>query len=133
MGSQSSALLLQLDDRVTRWHLLQHPFYRDWQAGRLDRSALQLYATQYYQHVRAFPEHLRGLAARAEGGLRELIEENLAEELNPQRSHPQLWCDFASAVGTSEARSYCSPRRETARVRRQLSHTRSSCRSPSIS
>ena len=103
MEAQSSALLFQLDNHVARWHLLRHPFYQDWQAGRLDRSALQLYAAQYYRHVRAFPEHLRQLAARADGSLRELVEENLAEELNPQRTHPQLWRDFAAAVGTTDA------------------------------
>ncbi len=103
METQSSALFFQLEEQVSRWHLLRHPFYQDWQAGRLDRSALQLYATQYYRHVQAFPEHLYRLAARAEGDLRELIHENLAEELNPQRTHPQLWRDFAVAVGVSDA------------------------------
>jgi len=101
MNTHGSELLLRLDEQVSRWHLLKHPFYLDWQAGRLDRSALRLYAAQYYRHVEAFPRHLRHLAGRAEGVLRELIEENLAEEENPRRSHPQLWRDFAGAVGVS--------------------------------
>jgi pyrroloquinoline-quinone synthase len=101
MDSRASRLLFSLDAEVSRWHLLKHPFYQDWQAGRLDRGALQLYAAQYYRHVEAFPRHLRCLAARADGGLRELIEENLAEEENPHRSHPKLWRDFASAVGVT--------------------------------
>lgn len=103
METHRSALLFQLDQEVTRWHLLKHPFYQDWRAGRLDRSALQLYAAQYYRHVEAFPEHLRRLAARASGELRELIHENLAEELDPRGTHPQLWRDFAAAVGASDA------------------------------
>ena len=103
METHGSVLLFRLDEQVKHWHLLQHPFYQDWQAGRLDRSALQLYATQYYRHVEAFPRHLRLLAARAEGDLRELIEENLAEEENPRGAHPQLWRDFARAVGATEA------------------------------
>ena len=110
MENHGAAVLLQLDNQVSRWHLLRHPFYQDWQAGRLDRSALQLYAAQYYRHVEAFPRHLRRLAARAPmesgqagGGLRELITENLAEEENPARTHPQLWRDFAAAVGTTDA------------------------------
>lgn len=96
-------LVDKLDELVGRWHLLQHPFYQAWTAGRLDRKALQLYAAQYYRHVEAFPEHLRELAARAEGDLRVLIEENLADEESPVRTHPQLWRDFAAAVGVSEA------------------------------
>ena len=110
METHGGTLLFELDERVSRWHLLRHPFYQDWQAGRLDRSALQLYAAQYYRHVEAFPQHLRRLAARAPvdsgqagAGLRELITENLAEEENPVRTHPQLWRDFAAAVGATEA------------------------------
>ncbi len=103
METHRSALLAQLDEKVSCWHLLQHPFYQDWQAGRLDRTALQLYAAQYYRHVEAFPRHLRLLATRAEGELRELIEANLAEEESPQRTHPQLWRDFAAAVGVTDA------------------------------
>ncbi len=102
METHGNALLFQLDERVHHWHLLQHRFYRDWQAGRLERSALQLYAAQYYRHVEAFPHHLRRLLARAEGELREIIEENLAEEENPRRTHAQLWRDFAAAVGATD-------------------------------
>ena len=103
MDNDPGGLLARLDEQVSRRHLLQHPFYQDWQAGRLDRSALQLYAVQYYRHVEAFPHDLRRLAARAEGPLRQLIEENLAEEENPRCPHPQLWRDFAAAVGVSLA------------------------------
>ncbi len=92
-----------LDALIARHHLLQHPFYRAWTAGKLDRAALAIYAAQYYRHVEAFPEHLRLLAARASGELRALIEENLAEEQHPHRTHPQLWRDFAAAVGVDAA------------------------------
>ncbi len=99
-----SGVVAQLDKLVERWHLLQHPFYQAWTAGQLDRGALQSYAAQYYRHVQAFPDHLRQVAARAEGRLREVVEENLAEEESPGRTHPQLWRDFAAAVGVSEER-----------------------------
>lgn len=102
MRTPTSSMLAQLDEQVGRWNLLQHPFYKDWQAGRLDRNALQIYAAQYGRHVKAFPEHLQQLAARCEGETRDLVMENLAEELHPQGPHPQLWRDFACAVGTSE-------------------------------
>lgn len=103
METERSGLLIQLDQEMTRWHLLKHPFYQDWQAGRLDRAALLLYAAQYYRHVEAFPGHLHCLAARADGELRKLINENLAEELDPRGPHPQLWREFAAAVGASNA------------------------------
>lgn len=100
----------QLDELIKRWHLLQHPFYQAWTKGTLDRSALQLYAAQYYRHVQAFPEHLRELAERCDGSLRSLVEENLAEEEAPGRTHPQLWRDFAAAVGVGpEALDHAAP------------------------
>lgn len=100
--SNGNGLVNQLDSLVGRWHLLQHPFYQAWTAGKLDRESLQLYAAQYYRHVEAFPEHLRRLAARTDGELRAFIEENLAEEENPARPHPKLWRDFAAAVGAGK-------------------------------
>jgi pyrroloquinoline-quinone synthase len=98
----NTALLEKIDAAISEKSLLKHPFYQDWQAGKLSREALQLYAAQYYRHVEAFPNHLRALAARADGELRGIVEENLAEEENPAAPHPKLWRDFAAAVGVSE-------------------------------
>jgi pyrroloquinoline-quinone synthase len=98
----NTELLARLDAAIAEKSLLKHPFYQDWQAGKLSRSALQLYAAQYYRHVEAFPKHLRVLAARAEDGLRKIVQENLAEEENPNHPHPKLWRDFATAVGVDE-------------------------------
>ncbi len=97
-------LVEKLDSLVAKWHLLRHPFYRAWTAGTLERKALELYAEQYYQHVKSFPEHLRALAGRVDGELRPVVEENLAEEENPARPHPKLWREFAAAAGVSDAR-----------------------------
>ena len=57
-------LLEKIDTAIAEKSLLKHPFYLDWQMGKLSREALQLYAAQYYRHVEAFPKHLRVLAAR---------------------------------------------------------------------
>ena len=67
----------RLDAAIAEKNLLKHPFYQDWQAGKLSRESLQLYAAQYYRHVEAFPKHLRVLAARTEGPLRDTVVENL--------------------------------------------------------
>jgi pyrroloquinoline-quinone synthase len=104
----NSDLLARLDAAIAEKNLLKHPFYQDWQAGKLSREALQLYATQYYRHVEAFPKHLRVLAARTEGPLRDTVVENLAEEENPSAPHPKLWRDFAAALGVhQEDITYC--------------------------
>jgi len=106
---QSTALLQRIDAAIAEKNLLKHPFYQDWQMGKLSREALQLYAAQYYRHVEAFPKHLRVLAARTEGPIREIVLENLAEEENPTRPHPKLWRDFASSVGVNEEDITCCP------------------------
>src|SRR5436190_1382863 len=107
MGNKG--LLRKLDAAIAEKNLLKHPFYQDWQAGKLSREALQLYAAQYYRHVEAFPRHLRVLAARTEGPLQGLIRENLAEEENPAGPHPKLWRDFAAALGVGEDDITCCP------------------------
>src|SRR5579859_2466592 len=98
----NTELTEKLDAAIAEKNLLKHPFYQDWQAGKLTRESLQLYARQYYKHVEAFPKHLRVLAARADASLKPVVMENLAEEENPARPHPKLWRDFAGALGVSE-------------------------------
>ena len=96
-------LLELLDSLVQEHHLLKHPFYRAWTEGSLSRESLQLYAEQYYQHVRSYPENLRELVGRTNGNLAQIVQENLDEELDPVSPHPMLWRQFAESVGVSEA------------------------------
>lgn len=105
----SLELLRRVDGAIARRNLLQHPFYQDWQAGTLSRKRLRLYAAQYYWHVEAFPLHLKALAKRASGVLGEIVRENLAEEENPAAPHPNMWRDFATAVGVNEEVLLTSP------------------------
>ena len=100
-------LLEKIDAAIAEKNLLKHPFYQDWQAGKLSRESLQLYAAQYYRHVEAFPKHLRVLAARTGGPIQAIVLENLAEEENPARPHPQLWREFAETLGVSEEDISC--------------------------
>jgi len=105
----STQLLEKIDAAIAEKNLLKHPFYQDWQAGKLSRESLQLYASQYYKHVEAFPKHLQVLAGRADESLKPVVLENLAEEENPTRPHPKLWRDFAGALGVTEEHVTASP------------------------
>ena len=100
---KTGTLLESLDALIAEHHLLKHPFYRAWMQGTLSMESLQLYAEQYYLHVRAFPENLKRLASRTTGPVAKLVEDNLAEELDPSAPHLLLWRQFALAVGVSEA------------------------------
>jgi len=106
---RNTELLNKIDAAIAEKNLLKHPFYQDWQVGKLSREALQLYAAQYYRHVEAFPKHLRVLAARTEGPIRDMVMENLAEEENPERPHPKMWREFAAALGVGEDDITCCP------------------------
>jgi len=101
--AKTATMLESLDALIAEHHLLKHPFYQAWTEGKLSRESLQLYAEQYYQHVRAFPENLKQLAGRAKAPLAEIVEENLAEELDPSAPHPMLWRQFAQSLGVSES------------------------------
>ncbi|MFY9527788.1 MAG: CADD family putative folate metabolism protein [Candidatus Acidiferrales bacterium] len=96
-------LLESLDKTIEKYHLLKHPFYRAWTQGKLSPESLALYAEQYYKHVKAFPEHLERLASRSDTDLRDLVNANLAEELDAVNSHPALWRQFAHAVGVTDS------------------------------
>jgi pyrroloquinoline-quinone synthase len=104
MTSENSPLLNALDELIGQYHLLKHPFYQAWTDGTLSRETLALYAEQYYQQVKAFPKNLARLAARSDGLLEDLVVDNLAEELDPLAPHPQLWRQFANAVGVDDQR-----------------------------
>jgi pyrroloquinoline-quinone synthase len=98
-------LLESLDALIAKYNLLQHPFYRAWTEGKLSKEALALYAEQYYQHVRAFPDNLKQLATRtkSEPKLNKLVQENLDEELDASAPHPKLWREFAQSIGVTES------------------------------
>lgn len=102
-GNAPKTLLESLDALVEKHHLLKHPFYRAWTEGKLTKESLRLYAAQYYQHVRAFPENLKQVAARTSGPVQTLVKENLAEELHPAAPHPALWRQFARSLGVTDA------------------------------
>jgi pyrroloquinoline quinone (PQQ) biosynthesis protein C len=38
----NAELVDRLDAAIAEKHLLKHPFYQDWQAGKLSRQSLQL-------------------------------------------------------------------------------------------
>jgi len=96
----SQAFLAALDERIARYDLLCHSFYKAWTAGELTRDDLRQYATDYYHHVAAFPAYLSALHTRLEDGeTRRAILRNLCEEEIAGRPHTEMWLDFAEGMG----------------------------------
>ena len=97
-----SIYLDRLDEQIAAHHLLLHPFYLAWTRGALRKETLADYACQYYQHVAAFPTYLSAVHARCEDQpTRRQLLANLIDEEAGEPNHPQLWRNFAEALGVS--------------------------------
>ena len=40
----------ELNEKLDKYHLLKHPFYKSWNEGKLTREIIKDYAEQYYQY-----------------------------------------------------------------------------------
>ena len=98
--------LTAIDQQIAARHILTHPFYQAWQRGELTQAALADYAAQYAPHVDAFPAYLSALHSHtADPDTRRALLQNLIDEEAGQPNHPQLWRQFARAVGAKPAGS----------------------------
>jgi len=113
----AAEFLEQLDARIAKYDLLEHPFYQAWSAGQLTRNDLRMYAQDYFHHVEAFPSYLAAFALRLEeGDLRRAVLANMCDEKGvedrPGREsvpHSDLWLDFAEGMGSSRNLEWHSP------------------------
>jgi len=100
MSYSSKSIVEEIDARVARQHLLQHPFYQAWSRGELSMDALRDYAAQYYHHVAAFPTYLSAVHAQTEDAVvRRQVLANLMDEEAGEPNHPELWLRFAESLG----------------------------------
>ena len=92
--------IAKIRSAVDQKHLLKHPFYQDWSAGKLRKEQLADYAKQYYAHVRAFPRYVSATHARcASDSDRQFLLQNLMEEEYGPENHLELWLRFAEGLG----------------------------------
>jgi len=93
----------QLNKKLDEYHLLNHPFYKSWNEGKLTREIIKDYAEQYYQHVKAFPRYISATHSLCEDlDKRKILLENLQDEEKNGADHPKLWKNFALAIGAKE-------------------------------
>ena len=80
--------------------LLEHPFYRRWEAGRLAPGELAAYAGQYRHFEALLPAVLETVAARLpDSDARDLVQANLDDERGVPAPHLELFDAFAESVG----------------------------------
>ena len=91
----------ELNKKLNEYHLLNHPFYKSWNDGKLTREIIKDYAEQYYQHVKAFPRYISATHSLCEDlEKRKILLENLQDEEKNGADHPKLWKNFATAMGS---------------------------------
>jgi pyrroloquinoline-quinone synthase len=96
--------LNELNNRLDKFHLLNHPFYIAWEQGELTQEILQDYAEQYYQHIKAFPRYISATHSMCEDiEKRKILLDNLSDEEDLNKDHPMLWKQFALAAGADES------------------------------
>jgi pyrroloquinoline-quinone synthase len=96
----TSAIANAISSSITGLRLLDHPYYRAWEAGELQQQDLRSYAEQYRHFEGCLPEVLSKAAAQlGPGEPRRLVEANLEDEMTNPRAHLELFDDFANAVG----------------------------------
>ena len=93
----------QLNEKLDKFHLLNNPFYKAWNEGKLTREIIRDYAEQYYQHVKAFPRYISATHSLCEDiNKRKILLENLQDEEKDGADHPKLWKNFAIAIGSDD-------------------------------
>lgn len=103
MTTTYDLFLDKMDAQIADKSLLKNPFYLAWSRGELSIECLREYAKEYYQHVKAFPTYLSAIHARTEdAATRRMLLENLIEEEAGTPNHPDLWRNFALALGVTE-------------------------------
>ena len=87
------------ESALTGRRLLDHPFYRRWEAGQVTMTELAGYAAQYRHFEAALPSLLARLEDLVPAGpARELVAANRADELGDPVPHLELFDRFAAAV-----------------------------------
>ena len=91
-----------VEEKIAEDHLLNHSFYKAWNAGELKIETIQEYASQYFNHVSAFPRYISGIHTNCEDiSIRQELLGNLIEEEKGEENHPELWLRFGEGMGKS--------------------------------
>lgn len=131
MTNTHENFLQEIDSQIQAKHLLNHPFYLAWSRGELSIECLKEYAREYYHHVKAFPTYLSAIHSHTEDPkTRQALLKNLIEEEAGSPNHPELWKNFALAIGNTEEEM--AAHTPNAEVRTLISTFRQICTQASI-
>lgn len=96
-------MINQLNNIISEFHLLKHPFYQAWSMGKLTQQNLRNYAAQYYAQVESFPRFISQVHTECPViEARKVLLGNLVDEELHGTDHPALWMQFAEGLGVSK-------------------------------
>jgi pyrroloquinoline-quinone synthase len=93
-------VLAKIDEARRECNVLEHPFYQRWSAGELSAEELGFYAGEYRHAVVALAEASNSAAVKVGEEHRTGLARHAAEE----RSHIELWDEFAGAASEDAPR-----------------------------
>ena len=91
-------LIKRIDQMIEERSLLKHPFYEMWSDGKLTLDSLTGYSKEYFQLVKAVPEFMAPIIAKAPQSEVDELVSNQKEESD----HIQPWISFAGALGITK-------------------------------
>lgn len=95
-------IINRLNEIISEYDLLNHPYYQAWSRGELSQASLKNYAVQYYNQVKSFPRFISRVHTHCpEIEARKVLLENLVDEEIHGKDHPQLWMQFAQGMGAT--------------------------------
>ena len=96
----------RLDETISKWNLLENPFYRAWSDGTLPQEALRTYAGEYGALISLMPS-----------GWKTLSDYEIAQE---EREHLELWNNFAQGLGTKAGQAQIAQVRKLVETTQRL-------------
>ena len=100
---KNSSFIEKVDAKIQEKHLLNHSFYKAWNAGTLKNETIREYAAQYFKHVSAFPRYLSSIHSNCEDiKTRQFLLENLNDEEKEMKIIQNFGCDLLKEWETKE-------------------------------
>ena len=100
---KNSSFIEKVDAKIQEKHLLNHSFYKAWNAGTLKNETIREYAAQYFKHVSAFPRYLSSIHSNCDDiKTRQFLLENLNDEEKEMKIIRNFGCDLLKEWETKE-------------------------------
>ncbi|MES2023421.1 MAG: iron-containing redox enzyme family protein [Patescibacteria group bacterium] len=100
---KNTSFFEQVSAIIKEKSILNHPFYKCWQMGKLTKEEMQDYTKQYYHLENAFPRFMSGIHTNCENAdMRQNMLKDLIGEEGEATNHVNQLFAFGKAFGLSK-------------------------------